>query len=74
MFWLIKTRESEKPRTWFNENETLDLQETWQPASPFKADLEQATLAEAIDFLTFESFDLPKTDPAMGIPERQLQS
>jgi len=52
----------------------LDLQETWQPASPFKADLEQATLAEAIDFLTFESFDFPKTDPAMAIPERQLQS
>ena len=59
MFWLIKTRESEKPRTWFNENETLE-QETWQPASPFKADLEQATLAEAIDFLWILT-DLPTT-------------
>ena len=40
--------------------ETLELQETWQPASPFKADLEQATLAEAIfiDFLW--TFDLPR--------------
>ncbi|CAL1168854.1 unnamed protein product [Cladocopium goreaui] len=49
------------------------VQETWQPASPFKADLEQATLAEAAAELVRVAHFVAKEPPA-GMAPRFIRS